>query len=954
ADYNGKKRAFSTFRRYSYFIDNNQTNRTFKERFGGSEKFDCLDDILTAFSVEPLNKEFYNAIQKHFDKLKDSDHNNEFSVRLIGRLLFCWFLKKRQSDNHQPLIPDNLLSEKSVSNHYYHNIIEPLFFDTLNTPIADRQNNKLPNHATIPYLNGGLFEKQTDDNTSVSDEWFTAFFDTLEQYNFTVDENSSTDTEVGIDPEMLGTIFENLLAEQDPDTGKSVRKSSGSFYTPRVIVDYMVEQSLTAYLQQQTEIDENRIASLFTDKEVIISDDKNIKLKYNQIKFDSKEQEQLLNALFSLKTLDPACGSGAFPVGVMQKMLGILRHLDDDGKWWRDKHKKHIKGESQEAKNLRLRLDQADADYVHKLGIISRCLYGVDIQPIASEIAKLRCFLSLIIDEKIDDNLDNRGILPLPNLEFKFVTANTLLDLPKAGQDRNKILNPKWLENLSEYRRSYLQSYGKNKSTIKNKFNKLQEKIQQFVPDNDLMTQADDLDNNMFYQLAHWQPFNSSAVSPWFDQKLMFGVDEFNMVIGNPPYVQLQKIQDKQAKEQYKKAGFVTHKSTGDLYGLFYERGVNLLKDNGFLCYITSNKWMRAGYGDVLRGFFARYNPIKLLDFAGFKVFESATVDTNILLLGKSENQENTQALHFKDDYQKGDDLTKYVDNNAITNRFTDSDTWAILSPIEQSIKAKIERIGTPLKDWDINIYRGVLTGYNEAFIITGEQKDELIRQDPKSAEIIKPILRGKDIKKYAYDFADLWLIATFPAKNYNIDDFPAIKRYLQSFGKKLKQTGETYLDENGEKQKSRKKTSNKWFETQDQIAYFEEFEKEKIVWNRIASEKNFGFIDGGIYIQDSMHFFTSKDLKYICCMLNAKLYRFLLNLIIGNAAGGNAGNADNVTNLPLIQGTQNLITIAEQIIEQKANNQDTTALEKQVDNLVYELYELTDEEIAFIESKVK
>ncbi len=301
-------------------------------------------------------------------------------------------MKTRQSDNHQPLIPDNLLAEKYVSDNYYHNIIEPLFFDTLNTPIADRHHNKLPNHRNIPYLNGGLFEKQTDDNTTVTDEWFSAFFNTLEQYNFTVDENSSTDTEVGIDPEMLGTIFENLLAEQDPDTGKSARKSSGSFYTPRVIVDYMVEQSLTAYLQQQTDIDENRLASLFTDK----ADN-----------FTDSETEQLLNALFTLKTLDPACGSGAFPVGVMQKMLGILRHLDESGERWKKQYIKTINSRSEEANQLKERINKADADYVYKLGIISRCLYGVDIQPIASEIAKLRCFLSLIIDEKIDDSLES-------------------------------------------------------------------------------------------------------------------------------------------------------------------------------------------------------------------------------------------------------------------------------------------------------------------------------------------------------------------------------------------------------------------------------------------------------------------------------------------------------------------------------------------------------------------
>jgi hypothetical protein len=258
-----------------------------------------------------------------------------------------------------------------------------------------------------------------------------------------------------------------------------------------------------------------------------------------------------------------------------------------------------------------------------------------------------------------------------------------------------------------------------------------------------------------------------------------------------------------------------------------------------------------------------------------------------------------------------------------------------VLSPIEQRIKEKIEVVGTPLKDWDINIYRGVLTGCNEAFIIDGAKKKELISQDKKSAEIIRPILRGRDIKRYGYEFADLYLITTFPSLKIDIEAYPAVKRHLLSFGyDRLKQTGE-----NG----ARKKTHHKWFETQDSISYWEDFFRQKIAWNRIAREKLFAYVDEGIFIQDSMHFFTGNHLKYLCTVLNSKLFVWFMNLIIGDAVGGNAGNADNVKNLTI--PIPNVKT--EQQIEKLLHGKEYKA----IDSLVYRLYGLSEEEIKFIDN---
>ena len=268
---------------------------------------------------------------------------------------------------------------------------------------------------------------------------------------------------------------------------------------------------------------------------------------------------------------------------------------------------------------------------------------------------------------------------------------------------------------------------------------------------------------------------------------------------------------------------------------------------------------------------------------------------------------------------------------------FSTSDSWVILSPIEQSIKRKIEAVGTPLKDWDIQINYGIKTGCNEAFIIDSTKRKEILincqteEERKRTDELIRPILRGRDIKRYGYEWAELWLIATFPSCHYNIEEYPAVKQYLLSFSiERLEQTGKTHIV-NGEKVKSRKKTHNKWFETQDSISYWEDFSKPKIVWNRIAAIKQFAKVDESVYIQDSMHFIIGEKLNYICSVLNSKTIQWLLSTIIGEAAGGNAGNADNIGNIPV----------------------PFVSSDKSIsDNYLYKKYELTKEEIAFIENR--
>ncbi|MBA7580961.1 hypothetical protein ES708_22860 [subsurface metagenome] len=417
-------------------------------------KVNNFDELKERFSVEVVNKEFYIEIAEHYTKLvggikekgknkveypgliklpsvaKDSKINHEFAVRLIGRIIFCWFLKEKKSKTGIPLISEEVLSFKAIKNNsnYYHKVLEPLFFEILNKSFESRKEKYTKETCRLtPYLNGGLFTPHSDDFYSsddedqavnnnivvVPDEWLLALFEVLELYNFTIDENTLVDIDLSIDPEMLGRIFENLLAEINPETGETARKNTGSYYTPREIVNYMIDESLFYYLKYKTDINNNELKSL-------ISYDLNDDIEYP---INESNKFKLVKALNDLKLLDPACGSGAFPIGALQKILYILQVIDPSGRLWFEQQIENVPPEIKRL--IEKEFYDKNLDYVRKLGIIRNSIFGVDIQPVATEISRLRCFLTLVVDELVRDEEKNRGIEPLPNLDFKFVTANS-------------------------------------------------------------------------------------------------------------------------------------------------------------------------------------------------------------------------------------------------------------------------------------------------------------------------------------------------------------------------------------------------------------------------------------------------------------------------------------------------------------------------------------------------
>ena len=1018
------------------------------------------------FNVSTLNKKFYNELFAWFqwtiseevgvtypnDTQTDQDDRvqlEEQVIRLITRVLFVWFIKQKH------LVPNNLFEEAELSKilkdfqanslengNYYNAILQNLFFATLNKKVTERAFAKVQGSrdiktlyryadmfaiteeevialfAPIPFLNGGLFEcldkdkgndgvryhldgfsrndRKSDHNGHYTHRAFipnAVFFDSekglfplLNRYHFTIEENTPNEVQVALDPELLGNVFENLLGAFNPETKESARKQSGSFYTPKEIVNYMVDESLKVYLKNHLPtFSAENINTLFEEEELPI-----------EWLSQPANCQKVVETLERVKILDPACGSGAFPMGILNRMVYLLEKLDFSAK-----------------RSL----------YELKLHLIQNCIYGVDIQTIASQISKLRFFISLIVEQEETNTVaeQNYGVHTLPNLETKFVTANALISLEK--EENAELFNDEKLvalkeklfkvrtdhfyaqsafkkkelrkedaeicENIKQYlldiaikpneqhiafweksierlqieREKYVAErweevpmqvdmFAEAKSTKvdvnlakrKGIDSKIKE-LQNFIDKEYHKTESDALKKEL-ETLASWNPYDQNASAPFFDPEWMFGISEgFDIVIGNPPYVQLQKSGGRLAK-LYEEQKFKTFARTGDIYSLFYEKAYQLLKQGGICNFITSNKWMRAGYGEATRKFFIEHtNPLILIDFAGIKVFDTATVDVNILLYVKEKNTFNTQACIVKDKELK--ELSLYVSQHAQTTQFKNADSWVILSDIEQRIKTKIEAIGTPLKDWDIQINYGIKTGFNDAFIINGEKKAELIAQDPKSAEIIRPILRGRDIKRYGYEFADLYLINTHNGikekgiKRIDIEDYPAVKAHLDTFYEQL------------EKRQDKGDTPYNL----RNCAYIEDFYKQKIVWKAVGRNLAFSILEEGKFLTAPASFITTEfGLYYILGFLCSSFGKyFIYNNSDTTGAGDIMLNIQSLIKIPIPQLKANEQKIIEnkvsEIIELKKRKVSSHCLENQVNSIINDIFDFSEEEIAFIEN---
>lgn len=624
-------------------------------------------------------------------------------------------------NDFNPNLQTGLFGYKSLESKYYKAILQNLFFAMLNSPITkdgeselserhfrkgrgDFDNNKLMRYEsmfknprlfidlankTVPFLNGGLFDCLDDkENGNYLDgfsdrevvknalvvpdylffgeeagkdidlsEWYNdkkkkkvsarGIIDILKRYNFTVQENTPFDQEVSLDPELLGKVFENLLASYNPETQTTARKQTGSFYTPREIVQYMVDESLVAHLKRTVGVElesEYRKLISYVDEEIQLTKDQKL---------------QVMESIYRCKVLDPACGSGAFPVGILQQMVHILSQLDPFNEQWKkmmldeavNDSRNAFLAESKEEREERLRdieksfdANLNNPDYARKLYLIENCIYGVDIQPIAIQISKLRFFISLVVDQKTNnDPTKNFGIRPLPNLEAKFVAANSLVPLAKQEENIGRTEDIVFLEN--RLKEANHKIFGAKTIRTKRKWKvrliELRAEMIAKLEDNGFLTA--DATN----QMASWDMFDQNSAAVFFDADWMFGIkDGFDVVIANPPYVLLQNtsLSDNDKNTLVDLYSVAQYKV--DLYHLFIEKGYKLLKSEGFLCYINPSNFLTNNYTNRLRyHILTDFSPNFIINITD-NVFD-ASVNTCIIGLTK-QKQINSNIKYYK------------------------------------------------------------------------------------------------------------------------------------------------------------------------------------------------------------------------------------------------------------------------------------------------------------------
>ncbi|MBX2035666.1 Eco57I restriction-modification methylase domain-containing protein, partial [Campylobacter jejuni] len=877
--------------------------------------------------------------------------------------------------------------------------LSELFFEVL---AKEKSTRKKSEFAYLPYLNSSLFEKQSIENTleisSLSNDLKLFYykntvlkddkckakkgqvglleylFEFLDSFDFGSDDEQSeilSQKEL-ISSSVLGNVFEKLNGYKE-----------GSFYTPSFITSYMCKESITKVVldkfNAQFDLDAKDISEL----------------RKSLRKEDKKAQKELLN---SIKICDPAVGSGHFLVSALNVMLSIYDELNlFDEEFYLEVQNDEIlitgrKGEFIEYKRPSTPKDKAhliQQELFHtKKDIIENNLFGVDINPNSCEITKLRLWIELLkhsFYQSFDDE-NYHDLKTLPNIDINIKCGNSLVSYFETGKSLNHYPNIK--ERMGKYKRivkDYKEGFYTDKSHINQEIKNLKISFKNFCfadkfkkemkSFNDKCEKyskkygnflAVDDENLKFFVSANLTLFDfdeKEATKEFVNLKKeydnIFNLESnhpfewrfefpeildddgnfkgFDLIIGNPPYIRQEEL--KELKPHLAK-NYKVYKGTSDIYTYFYELGFNVLKDNGVLSYITSNKYTRAGYGEALREFLLKnVKVLEYTDLNGIKVFDSATVDTSILCFEKSKSKDNKfKYLALSNEILKtcAYDIGLYKDFAEFSQNSLSKESFTFSDENTSALKAKIERIGTPLKEWQgLNIYRGILTGYNEAFIITTEKRNEILAnckdeaEKERTAKLIRKMLRGRDIKRYSYEWAGLWVIGTFPSLKLDIEQYPALKQYLSQFLPRIEQSGEKGC---------RKKTSNKWFETQDNIAYYEEFEKEKIVWNRISSDLCFSYDNQKNFILDSMFsitFYSNINLKYLIANLNSSISKFWIKNNAATLGDGIYGAKIYIEKLPIPKiNSKNqklvdeLINLVDEILKAKEQNKNASTQE--------------------------
>ena len=1042
-------------------------------------------------------------------------------IRLITRLMFVWFIKQKG------LVPNSIFDvnylgsilkdfdpQSATDTNYYQAILQNLFFGTLNRAIIEdgerrefakaaksdvknlyryeelfsiSEDEVIELFSSVPFLNCGLFECQDKSKTldGVERRFYNDGFSRnalrwkdgtykyratvpnilffhpekgivsiFNRYVFTIEENTPQDVQVALDPELLGKVFENLLGAYNPETKETARNQSGSFYTPREIVQYMVNESLVAHLKRTVDDKlEDKFRQLldFTTHEVELTDE---------------QKHQIVHALFTCKILDPACGSGAFPMGMLQQMVHILRQVDPNNEQWREVLLDMASDDSRRAFGIadeeerNKKLDEIkntfnnalnSPDYTRKLYIIESCIYGVDIQPIAMLITRLRFFITLICEQNeimLDKPEDNFGIKTLPNLESKFVAANSLIsaDIHKYNNDwtqdsvlailkdelmairRRHFYTRKRSEKIrllrddekkreqihehinklvgepNEKRIAELQHTIKEKETELAKYQGerwIEESVQTDMfsdPQiirydankrfrdiinatitncrNDILREKQKSIPSGFeaavLQVTDWNPYDQNSVSPFLDIEWMFGVREgFDIVIGNPPYRRIQGIRsDNSEYADYLSRNYKAATGSFDLYVCFAERAMNLCNNDGFVNFIMPIKWSNGAMGKGLRLLCSENKAAqRIINFGSYQVFNASTYtalqwfkkDSDVLLYNELDRDlpSNKELSSYLEELTKSDFFE-------IPSDKLNASTWVLTQENNNEILKTLQCQPRVLSDVFDKIFQGLATSRDDVYFLhnfTEENgivygfSNELGQIVQIEKGLVRPLLKGEDVHRYDNIFTHR--VVVFPYKV--VEDRASL--YSEEEIKILFPKGYSYL-KNCEiilrnRERGRLLSDNYWY----RYIYPKNlilFDNVKLVAPEISLGGNYAFDEKGqFYSTTKIYGYIKKNdvkssYKSLMAILNSKvMWYFMRNTGYVLRGGYYTFKTNYVKPFPMpsdeaiIAIEPVLIPLVDKVLLAKKNNPkaDTSTEEREIDNIVFDLYGLTEEE---------
>ena len=990
--------------------DNKRLIKRKSEKYEGSLIENAIEQIKTSPTETILPVEGDTLEERIFNAAL------QLVIVWINRLLFLKLLEAQLLVYNDGDENYKFLNSKKLQNYAD---LGALFFRVLGVPEKERTQSLKEKYPNVPYLNSSLFEvtpleqfatriSNLDNNAelplfqgsvlkkyvektkqALSPLEYLLLF--LDSYDFgsekKTDDAVETEKKPLISASVLGLIFEKINGYKD-----------GSIFTPSKITMALCRDTLRRAVVDKFNKELEWNCNSFTDL-------------YNHIS-DKKQANDVIN---NLRICDPAVGSGHFLVSALNELVAIKADLgilvDKEGRSLRDYHidvqndELIVTDEMGEQVFYHRSVHYKDSQrlqeiiFNEKKTIIENCLFGVDINPNSVNICRLRLWIELLKSTYYDRE---DGLLQtLPNIDINIKCGNSLVSkFPVAVGTPIKVsseLGKRLKIEISKYKKLVADYKQKSDKSMRNEINKqLKEIRRRFLQTGQLRwdVQEEVIDfRDPYHDSMEWMIEFPEVLD---DEARFVG---FDVVIGNPPYISLQKL-GKMSKFYKNLPGltqsrkrYETYNSMGDILTLFFELGYMLVREGGLVSYITSNSWMRTQYGVETRTFLSqKTNPQLLVDFVGFQVFENVTVEANIMTFSKGENQHKALAVNInKDDYKSLDSCLK---DNLIECDFDTSDFWYILQPQDQKIRNQVMKVGMQLKDekWNLNVKFGIKTGNNEAFLINSEQRQRILdgckneKERELTEKLIQKVIKGEDLQRYGYRWNDLYLIATFPAIHHEISLYPSVEKHLTTFEadklrthgyewiaddekllvsycrQKLSQAGKVVKIENQtivlgnnpeNPEKSRKRTSNQWFETQDNIAYWKEFAKPKLIWKRIGSDVRFAYDETGILSLDSTCIAVGNRIKYLCGVFNSKMGRYLLKYTPKTGTGDSlvSVQAFHPIYVP-IPSAEDENQVTEYVDKLAISLNDETA--RKLDELIFQIYGITDyETIKYIESVV-